>query len=251
MKRLFILFILTFLFSCSSKKNVLYLQDTKLESEFLNEYSEYKIKVDDILKVDIEFQTPDISSFSKSEPNFTNANTKEMLLFNGYMVNSDGMISIPVVGKLYVLNNTISEVRDLIYNKLTNQGILLDPFVDIKILNLYFTVLGEVNRPGRYDFIENNFNILEAIGSAGDLTITGNRDDIKLIREIDNVTRVFNIDLTNSDFINSPFFQVRSGDVIIVNPNRTKVKSAGIIGNSGTLLSLLSFILSSIIVINN
>ena len=108
-----------------------------------------------------------------------------------------------------------------------------------------------VNTPGRYDYFENNINILEAIGRAGDLTITGKRNNIKLIREIDNKTTIHKLDLTNPELINSKFFQIQSGDIIIVDPNSTRVKNAGVIGNSGTLLSLLSFILSSIIVINN
>ena len=94
-------------------------------------------------------------------------------------------------------------------------------------------------------------NILKAIGLSGDLTINGKRNDIKLIREIEGEQVVSSIDLTKSEFINAGSFQILSGDIIIVNPNSARVKNAGIIGNSGTLLSLLSFLLSSIIIINN
>ena len=94
-------------------------------------------------------------------------------------------------------------------------------------------------------------NILEALGMAGDLTITGNRKNIKLIREIDGNKFIYGFDLTDSNILNSQNYQILSRDIIIVNPNSTRIKNAGIIGNSGTLLSLLSFILSSIIVINN
>ena len=174
-----------------------------------------------------------------------------MLIYDGYIVDSDGNISLPMAGKIKAMDKTIVELRDTIYHKLTAEGILLDPFIDVKVLNLYFTVLGEVKMPGRYDFVENNLNILEAIGRAGDLTITGNRDDIKLIRLEDGISKIYKVDLTSQQLIDDPIFQVRSRDLIIVNPNNTRGKSAGIIGNSGTLLSLLSFILSSIIVINN
>ena len=95
-------------------------------------------------------------------------------------------------------------------------------------------------------------DILQAIGIAGDLTINGKRDDIKVLRRMpDNNIKVSSIDITNSNFIRSESFQIFSGDVIVINPNNSRVKNAGIIGNSGTLLSLLSFILSSIIVISN
>ena len=86
---------------------------------------------------------------------------------------------------------------------------------------------------------------------AGDLTINGDRKEIKILRDFDSKTKIFNIDITNANFIKNSGFQIISGDIIIVNPNSNRVKNAGIIGNSGTLLSLLSFILSSIIVISN
>ena len=86
---------------------------------------------------------------------------------------------------------------------------------------------------------------------AGDLNITADRKDIKIIRENGNKKLIGSIDLTNSSYLNSDFYQIKSGDIIIVNPNYTRVKNAGIIGNSGTLISLLSFILTSIILINN
>ena len=134
---------------------------------------------------------------------------------------------------------------------MVDSGKLNNPSIDIKLLNTHFTVLGEVAQPGRYDFLKNNINILEAIGMAGDLTINGERNDVKIVRNINGNNVVHSIDLTKTDFLESNYFQIISGDIIIVNPNLTKIKNAGIIGNSGTLLSLLSFILSSIIVISN
>ena len=127
----------------------------------------------------------------------------------------------------------------------------MNPKIDIKLVNSYFTILGEVKNPGRYDFLQNNLNIIEAVGLAGDLTINGKRNDIRLIRDYHGEKKVFTVDFTNTEFISSDNFQVFSGDIIIINPNTTRVKNAGIIGNSGTLLSLLSFILTSIIVISN
>ena len=120
-----------------------------------------------------------------------------------------------------------------------------------EVINSYFTILGEVNRPGRYDFIKNNMDIIQAIAMAGDLTINGQRKNIKIIRNYGDKKSVSTIDLTKSDFFTSTNFQIFSGDIIIVDPNSTRVKNAGIIGNSGTLLSLLSFLLSSFIVMNN
>ena len=104
--------------------------------------------------------------------------------------------------------------------------------VQIKILNSDVTILGEVKNPGKYTFLENNLNILNALGMAGDLNITADRKDIKIIRENGNKKLIASIDLTNSSYLNSDFYQIQSGDIIIVNPNYTRVKNAGIIGNS-------------------
>lgn len=247
-----IITIALFVVSCANKKNILYLEGNDSFSGTHHNYVDYVIKVDDVLKIDIKFQSPNISTLNSTQNNvLSNAQNKETLIYQGHIVDSDGLVLVPMLGKIFAKGQTISQLRDIIYAKLVDSQILVDPFVDIKVLNLYFTVLGEVNTPGRYDYFENNINILEAIGRAGDLTITGKRNNIKLIREIDNKTTIHKLDLTNPELINSKFFQIQSGDIIIVDPNSTRVKNAGVIGNSGTLLSLLSFILSSIIVINN
>ena len=126
---------------------------------------------------------------------------------------------------------------------------LINSSVDVKIVNSYFTIIGEVNQPGRYNFLKNDIDIFQAIGLAGDLTINGKRDNIKVLRKNDDNLVVNTIDLTSSDLLISKNYQIFPGDIIIINPNNARVKNAGIIGNSGNLLSVLSFILSSIILI--
>ena len=245
-----IFFAIFFTFSCSSKKNILFLQDAKLNEAYDYEYSQYEIKVDDILKITISADNPDAAI--PYNPNLLNTNTnisKETLIYNGYIVDNDGFIHISNLDKIYVLGSTISETKDLVTENLINSNLLTKPFVDVKLLNYSFTILGEVSRPGRYEFNKNNLNILEALGMAGDLTINGLRDDIKIIRDINGKKNIRSVDLTKSDFLISENYQIISGDIILVNPNSTRVKNAGLIGNSGTLLSLLSFLLSSIIVI--
>ena len=186
-----------------------------------------------------------------SNSNNITSNNKETLLYSGFQVNSKGFIDFPNLGKISVIGKTIEQIRDNIYNQIVEKDILINPFVDVKLLNTHFTILGEVSSPGRYEYLKNNLNILEAIGIAGDLTINGDRKEIKILRNIQSETKVFSIDLTKSNFFQEEAFQIISGDIIIVNPNLNKIKNAGIIGNSGTLLSLLSFLLSSIIVISN
>lgn len=237
-------------FSCSSKKNILLLQDPISES-YSSTYDLYKISIDDILKIEVLSDDPELPTSFSSQV-FSNPNaTKTSLLYNGYQVNSNGFIDFPVLGKLKVSGKTLEEARDYIYNEIVEKGILVSPSVDVKLLNYHFTILGEINSPGRYEFLENNLNIFEAIGYAKGFTIYGLRNNIKIIRDVNGDTKVHTLDLTNNNILNSENFQIISGDIIIVNQNTTRIKNAGIIGNSGVLISLLSFILSSIIVISN
>lgn len=250
LRYILISFTIFLFFSCSSKKNILFLQDAKLDGSYDYGYSQYEIKVDDILKITISADNPDAAI--PYNPTILSNNTnisKETLIYNGYIVDSEGFIHISNLDKIYVLGSTLSETKNLVIENLINSNLLTKPFVDVKLLNYNFTILGEVSRPGRYEYNKNNLNILEALGMAGDLTINGLRDDIKIIRDINGKKNISSVDLTKSDFLVSENYQIISGDIILVNPNSTRVKNAGLIGNSGTLLSLLSFLLSSIIVI--
>ena len=132
-----------------------------------------------------------------------------------------------------------------------SKGFLKNPVVVCRLLNAKFTVLGEVKSPGTYTFFENNLTLLQALGLAGDLTINGIRKKVTIIRTENGVQTYGTIDLTKSDWFKSPFYFVKPNDVIIVDPNTAKVKSAGIINNPGNFISILSVILTSIILIRN
>ncbi len=246
-----ILFTLIFS-SCSTKKDILYIQDFDKNESIPINYLEYKLKVDDILKISITTEIPEAALvFDPNAINPNISNTKDALLFSGFQISPDGFIYFQNLGEIKAIGLTLNELRESLYNKIVELQLLTNPAIDIKILNSEFTIIGEVLRPGKYEFLENNLNIFEAIGMAGDLTINGKRNDIKLIREIEGERKIINLDLTSYGFLKSnDKYQIFPGDIILVNPNTTRIKNAGIIGNSGTLLSLLSFILSSIIVIS-
>ena len=248
---LLVSFSVLFIHSCANKRNILYFQEIDTANITLN-YDEYLIQKNDILKIDIGSENPEaLLPFEKNAfISNNNISNREILLFNGNQVDSKGNIYLPVIGEINAEGVSIPDLRKIIYDKIIESKYLINPTIDVKILNSHFTILGEVNRPGKYDYIDNNFNILEAIGMAGDLTINGRRNDIKIIRFNENSRIVFNIDLTKAESVFSTNYQIKSGDIVVVNPNSSRVKNAGIIGNSGTLLSLLSFLLSSIIVLS-
>lgn len=237
-------------FGCANKKNVLYMQNDDKVINYSLTYNTYKIKTDDILKISVSIDDKEImTSLINSQNNLSE--TRESLTFKGFQVNTQGFINYELLGDIYVAEKTIDQVREIIKSQIISKGFYNNPIVEVRLINANFTILGEVKNPGNYNFQKNNLNILEAIGIAGDLTINGVRENVKLIRYSNGKQKIFNIDLTNTNILADKNFQIFSGDIIIVNPNTNRIKNAGIIGNSGTLLTLLSFILSSIIVINN
>ena len=239
--------------SCSTKKDILFLQDASDSKEYNLKYDDIRIKSDDILRIKVSSKSPEIASlFSFNQlQNNVSISSIEGFQIDGYLVNSKGYINIPLLDPIKVKDLTINESSRLIQDLLSDNEILKNATVDVKIVNAYFTVLGEVNKPGRYNFLENNMDIFQALGIAGDLTINGKRNDIKIIRKDDDKLKINSIDITSSELLTSNNFQIFPGDVIIINANNARVKNAGLIGNFGNLLSVLSFILSTVILISN
>ena len=249
MKNSLILLFISFLIinSCASKKNIVYVQDFNSINESSLNFYDYKIKEGDILKIDVINQ----NLVQEVDLVTNNANqNRESLIFQGYTVDKNGMITIDI-GEVKLSNLTLNQAKDKIQLMYINSEILTNPLIDIKVLNWSVTVLGEVNNPGKYYFDEPNLSFFQALGLAGDLTINGERKNIKIIRKGNNKLYTYVIDLTNSNSLNQINYQIMPGDIIIVDPNTNRIKNAGIIGNSGTLLSLLSFILSTIIITTN
>ena len=189
MKNLIYIFLIIIISSCSTKKQINYLQDIDLNDSYSNKYMQYKIKVDDILKISINSNIPELSNGLDVKSN--SGSNLEYYLLNGYQVDSNGYIYLPDIDSLLVEGKTIPEIRNTIYEKIViDKKILLNPSIDVKLINSHFIILGEVNKPGKYEFLENNLNVFEAIGMAGDLTINGLRKDVKVIRDVE-VKRIY------------------------------------------------------------
>lgn len=247
----FIIIIFLFISSCSSKKDILLIQDSKSTVNYNFEFKNIKIQPDDILRIKISSKSVNLASLYNENQSYQPASSILSFQIQGYLVDSNGYINLPVIDPISVKNLTINEASDKIQKILEDEDVINNATVDIKILNAYFTVLGEVNSPGRYSFLENNMDIFQALGIAGDLTINGQRDDIRIISDNNGKIVVNSLDLTSTKLLESESFQIFPGDVIIVNANRARVTNAGVIGNFGNLLSVMSFILSSIILISN
>jgi polysaccharide export outer membrane protein len=240
------------LFSCSSKKDILYLQDIESNIDDF-QYKDYILKSDDILKISVKSPNPEaVSIFNPTAQNTNSAqNSRDALIWNGYQIDNNGDITFPMIGKIKMSGKSIEEAKREIYEYVVSRKILIDPYIDVKLLNAAFTVLGEVKLPGEYNFVQNNLNILEAIGMAGDLTIFANRKDVRLIRQESMSKKIYQFDLTKSDFIATEFFQIYPGDIIIINQNKRKITDAGLISDIRNLTSIISLLISVVVLITN
>lgn len=209
------------------------------------------LQPNDILKITVGALVPETAiPYNRINQTMVQTNTLEMMQLEGYLVSLAQTISFPILGEISVANKTIVQLETDLINRLETGGHLVSPSVNVRLLNAKVTLLGEVKMPGTYTFTENNINLLQAFGLAGDLTINGERNDVVLIREIDGIRTIAHLDLTQSNWLESPYYLIKPNDVIMVNPNGAKVKSAGFFGNPASFVAIASLVLSTIILIN-
>lgn len=252
-KNLILILLLTMILqSCVSKKEILYLQDVNLYDQEKLEYTSSKIQPNDILSITVSALVPETAiPYNVQVSTGSLTSSIDILRLQGYLVSVEGNIVFPVLGTINVVGKTTAVIEKEIQNLLEQGGHLKEPKVSIRLLNAKVTILGEVRNPGTYTFTEQNITFPQALGLAGDLTINGQRDDVLLITEENGMRKVVHIDLTKSDWFNSSHYYIKPNDFIVVNPNNARVKSAGIIGDAGIVLTIVSVLLSSVILITN
>lgn len=252
LKASLIIVCMALLCSCTSKKDLLYFQDAQQYHETLARSSMGKIQLNDILSIDVGALVQE-SAMAYNMNTGYGENTQmmgiDMLRVKGYLVNQDGEIKFPILGNVPVAGLSIKEVEVYLEKLLGDGGHLVSPKVTARLLNAKFTVLGEVNNPGTFTFTEQFITLPQALGYAGDLTINGRRDEVLLLREVNGTRTVYHLDLTTANWLNDPIFSIRQNDIIVVNPNNVKIKSAGFVGNSGTVFTITSLILSTVILL--
>jgi polysaccharide export outer membrane protein len=253
MKKLLIILLALGLVGCSTRKKIVYYQDIddKVFVPLPEVNSQQKIQVNDILDIDLKSLNPEsVAPFSFDGGAAVSGGGGMQVGFlklSGYLVDANGFIEYPQIGKIYLKGKTTIEAQNILKELLKDQ--VKNPNVKITLLNYKFTVQGEVRQPGTFEIIEENITLPQALGMAGDLTINGRRDNITIIRHIGNERFVKRIDLNYTDWMDTPYYYVKQNDVIYVEPNRPKVKSAGFIGNVGTVISVISAVLSSVVTI--
>jgi len=141
----------------------------------------------------------------------------------GYLVNQEGVIKFPILGKFKAAGLTKRQLEDAIADTLTARKLLVDPIVTVRYLNFRVTILGEVARPTTLNVANERISILEALGLAGDLTIYAKRDNVMLIRESDGKKIIKRIDLNANDILGSPYYYLKTNDIVYVEPRKEKV----------------------------
>ena len=245
-----LLFIIIFLQSCVSKKEMLYLQDVASYNNTEVTFTHHTLQVDDILKISVNTLMPEAAlPYHNVTAGNMVANSIEIMKVDGYLVSSAMTINFPVLGELSVKEKTAQDLENYIKKLLVDGGYLINPNVTVRLLNAKVTILGEVKIPGTFSFTENNISLLQALGLAGDLTINGSREDVVVLRYVDGVQTTARINLTSANFLSGPYQMIKPNDVIVVNPNSAKLKTAGYVGNVSTILGITSLLLSSIILL--
>ena len=234
--------------SCVTKKQMLYLQDVDTLTNQEVTYKNHTLQVDDILKISVGALMPEAAlPYNNVTASNMVANNIDIMKLDGYLVSQNSTINFPVLGELSVKEKTTQDLENEIKKLLVDGGYLINPNVTVRLLNAKVTILGEVQRPGTFSFTENNISLLQALGLAGDLTINGSREDVVVLRRIDGLQTTERIDLTSANFLSGPYQMVKPNDVIVVNPNSAKLKTAGYVGNISAILGITSIILTSIL----
>lgn len=260
------LLLIAFLSSCVSNKKFIYLQDkghTKIDSAGLipvQPYA-YKLQAGDILYISLSTEDEKLNKiFVPATGGGTPLNmmgqgvSGTMLYYIGFTIDTKGIIELPFLGKLILTNKTMEEAKETIEIELRKY--FKNYFLQIKLADFKFSVLGFVNRPGQYFFNQNKVTLLEAIAQAGELNNLAKRYELQLYRQYPDGVKLHTIDLTDQSLISSPYWYIQPNDVLYVVPlNKRSIGDLSSLQSSfgviAPLLSTLLMVLNTYILVNN
>jgi len=240
------------MFSCSSSKKIAYIQNSDSIDLSRSQYLyDARIMPKDVLTITVNTVNPEASEPFNLVVRSTVSATGNLSGGSGslqtYLVGNDGRIDFPVLGSLEVGGLSKSECEQMIHDKiLPYLNAAENPVVTVRMANYKISVLGEVARPGMFTVSNEKINILEALAQAGDLTIYGVRDRVKLIREDRTGQKEIHvINLNDAELINSPYYYLQQNDIVYVEPNKVKSRNSSI-GTSTTIWLTSTSILISL-----
>ena len=230
---------------CASPQNIVYFQDTA-DREISTDVqpSQIRFRPEDEISIivncpsaelmaqfNLPYVTRRLGQSGSSSLSTTGSGTGSGIC--GYTINADGDIDFPVVGRIHIAGLTRTEVASLIKKELQSRDLVKDPVVTVEFMNLTISVMGEVARPGRYSIARDHVTILDALAQAGDLTIMGRRDNIRVIREEKGVQKTYLLDLRSAEGLTkSPAYYLNQNDIIYVEPNEMRTRQSTVNGNT-------------------
>jgi len=232
--------------SCASKKDVVYFQNTGDFETLVDKNSIIpKFKVDDVLSIYVSTLDNEASApFNLFRGGSEGGLRPEQV---DYLIDKDGEIDFPVIGKIKIAGLSSEELRVLLRDRLSEY--LKDPIINIRLRNFTVTVLGEVNRPGTYPVDGERISILEALGLANDLTIKGKRENIMVIRDFDGTKVYHRINLKRKEAMSSPVYYLTQNDVVYVEPNNSAITASSLDNRATIAISIASILITSTVIL--
>lgn len=254
--------LIVFVSSCIPNKDLVYLQNkkgTEQSIEVNQAFSKpYKVQVNDILSINLKAldqKLVDMFNPSSSGQQSATMMSQNGLYFNGFTVDDHGNIRVPVLGEVNVLGFTIEEIRQTIEKRLLDEYFKNEAriFVNVKLAGLRYTINGEIGSPGTNVLFQDSATIMEAIANSGDITMTGDRKKVQIIRKMPHGFETHYLDLTKAETMNSPFFYIQPNDYIYIKPLPQKSWGTGTTGMQtvGTIITALSLITTTILLSRN
>lgn len=258
--------------SCKTPKDIAYFQDLDQQVEIETQARKaITIRPDDKLQIIVISKDPQLASLfnlpvvtSRLGQNTTNYGTSSSFNttnnssegLSSYTVTPQGTIDFPVLGVLHVAGMTRYELAGFIKGEIMGRNLIKDPTVIVEFLNLGVSVLGEVGSPGRYNFNRDQVSVLDAIAMAGDLEINGKRENVRVLRNENGVTKVYQLNLLDGKSVyNNPGFYLQQDDIVYVEPNDKRKRESTINGTTtmtaGFWISIFSVITSTAVLIVN
>lgn len=222
--------------SCKTPKDIVYFQD--IQSKISMPVANTQLRIQPLDKINVivntrDFQVTDALNLPTVSRQIGMNGVVQSQGVLPYTVNREGDIDFPFLGEVHVAGMTRAEAAAMIKGMLIASDLAKDPIVTIEFVNAKVSVLGEVKNPGRYDIDNDQMTILDVIGAAGDLTIYGERDNIKVLRRNGDKQDTYFVNLLSAEELaQSPVFYVQQDDVIYVEPNPTRMRESSVNGNN-------------------
>ncbi|MEP0263892.1 polysaccharide biosynthesis/export family protein [Dokdonia sp.] len=252
---LLLLVILASISSCIPTKKLTYLQEStqKTNDSLISlqlQQQPYRVQVSDVLSIRLKALDQELVEFFNPIGSGS-ATLDEGYYYDGFAVNRHGNIRMPTLGEVNVLGRTTEEIRGIVEEKLLKDYFEEEAniFVTVKLAGIRYTIAGEIGSPGVKTELAEKLSLLDAVANAGDISLTGDRQDVVIIRQYPGGQKVHHVDLTDISAMQSPYYYVQPNDLILVNPLPQKSLGAGTTGldTFRTILTVVTALTSTIL----